>query len=688
MSGSATVRAGEPPLLAFISSVIDDEVRPARECVERTLSVAPFLHPWVFEHTPASSQGLSESYLEKVRRSAFVFWLVGSRTTEPVEKEVEEALSSRRRLIVLMLPTEKRDATTRELLARVRPAVKYREVASLDELATEVDRSVSDEINRALQDLPGMSRVARLDELGRASRARCIERWEAAGVHTALALELAHDMTIGAAADSVLPDERRPLCVLRGDMGIGKSLAGERFHQAAIAAQLVNAKSPVPVYLRARDISDALEVEVISSSGGLGDPRQHGSSIVVDGIDEPGVGVAADILRQARILARTWPATRVLVTSRPLSAIEDGGGLVDLPQLDPGAAGELVGRIAGMDITPGREAGWPENLRQAICLPLFAVLLGNYLRRTSGVVPASRGELLRSLVEQAIGQVDGDVKPLLHRLAVLSLRRGGGPVPEGDVVGTEGVSQLESTRLVVRRDRTLAFPLIVIAQWFAAESLIAGDPAPDDLVEAPAELEIWRYPLAIAVGTYGYDQVSALLGPLAMAHAGFASQVVDEGLAKWSQAQDVLPSTARECGQQVRASTQFWVSGANSLSDVLFPLVRGGALSPIGAHVDGHWLTTGWYIGQAQVPDVHEMPNGLLGFFALEHEPSLSEWAAVHGARPGRQAAWAWRWSFEQLRAALEANLKARTIPLLNGPLADAELWATLSSMSGFSFCA
>jgi hypothetical protein len=686
MSSNSTVHAGEPRLVAFISSVMDHELEAARARVESVLSTAPFLLTWAFENTPASSQDVDESYLEKVRRSAFVFWLVGTRTTDPVKREVEEALASNRRLIVLKLPAEKRDATTTALLERVRPVAKYREVGGLDQLAVEVDLAVSDEINRALQDLPGMSRVARLDELGRASRARCIERWEVAGVDTAQALELANDVAIGAAPDLVLPDDARPLRVLCGDMGVGKSLAGERFHQAAIAVQLSDATAPIPVYLRARDIGDDLQATVLPFTHGLGDARQHGATIVVDGIDEPGSGVAADLLRQARILARTWPATRVLVTSRPLSAFEDATDVAVLPQLARSDANQLVGRIAGIAVTPGREAGWPENLRQAIRLPLFAVLLGCFLRRTGGVVPTSRGELLRDLVERAIGRVDKDVRPLLRCLAVRSLLRGGGPVPEGDIVGAEDASHLEDTRLIVRRDRTLVFPLIVLAQWFAAESLIAGDPTPEELTDDPSQLEAWRYPLAIAVGTYGYEQVSTLLGPLAHAHAGFASQVVEEGLAKWSLAEDVLPPTARECGHQVRTAAESWAAGAGSAKTLLWPLVREGALGAIGAHVEGHWLTTGWYAGQTNMPDVNELPDGLSGLLMPQSQGTFADWAAVHGARPGRQAAWAWRWSFEQLRSALDQHLKARAIPLFEGPLADAELWATLCSLFGSSF--
>jgi hypothetical protein len=686
MADGPVLRHGEPPLLAFISSVMDEEFDSARSCVEEVLGAAPFLLPWAFEHTPASGQDVQVAYLEKVRRSVFVFWLVGSRTTDPVIKEVQEALAAGRRLIVLLLPAETRDEATMALLEQVRPRVKYRELRSLDELPAEVDLAVSDEINRALQELPGMSRVARLDELGRASRARCIERWQVAGVEETLALALAQDMTVGGAPEDSLPGEERPFRVLQAEMGVGKSLAGERFHQAAIAVQLTDTTAPVPVYLRARDAGENLEGTVVELCEGLGDPRQQGASLVLDGIDEAGGGAAAKLFEQARVLARTWPGSRVLLTSRPLSVIEDAEELACLPALDLPVAAELVGRVAGVDVTLGWQAGWPENIRQAVQIPLFAVLLGSYLRRHGGAVPGSRGELLRSLVEQAVGRVEGDVKPMLRKLAVLSLGRGGGPVPEGEVLGTEDPARLEETRLVVRRERTLVYPLIVLAQWFAAESLIDGDPAPEQLAADAGRLEVWRYPLAIAIGIYGYQQVSALLGPLAATHAGFASQVVEEGLAKWSQAEEVTAPSALDCAQQVRDASEQWVEGAASLKDLFWPVVRDGQLAPTGAHVNGAWLTTGFYVGDEQIPDVNELPQGWQAAVFTPADTALKDWVNIHGARPGRQAAWAWRWSFEQLRSALEGQLQARMLRLIDGPLADAEVWGSVCTLNGLSF--
>jgi hypothetical protein len=396
--------------------------------------------------------------------------------------------------------------------------------------------------------------------------------------------------------------------------------------------------------------------------------------------------VAAKLFEQARVLTRTWPGSRVLLTSRPLSVIEDAEELAYLPVLELPVAAALVGRVAGVDVTLGFQAGWPENMRQAVQVPLFAVLLGGYLRRSGGTVPGSRGELLQSLVEQAVGRVEGDVRPLLRKLAVLSLGRGGGPVPEREVLGTDDPARLEETRLVVRRERTLVFPLVVLAQWFAAESLIDGHPTPAQLAADAGRLEVWRYPMAIAVGTYGYEQVSALLGPLAAAHAGFASQVVEEGLAKWSQAEEVTPPPALDCARQVREASEQWLNGAASLKDLFWPVVRDGQLTPTGAQVDGAWLTTGSYAGDGEMPDVNQLPQGGLEAMFVPGDAAREGWVNLHTARPGRQAAWAWRWSFEQLRSAIEGQLKARMLRLIDGPLVDAELWGTVCTLNGLSF--
>ncbi len=671
-------------MLAFISSVMDDEMQPARDRLVTVLDGAPFLLAWAFEYTPASSQNVDWSYLEKVRRSAFVFWLVGRNTTEPVEAEINEALAADRRLVVLRLPKPTRDERSLRLLERVRPRAKYRDVADLDQLAVEATLAVNDEISRALQDLPGMSRIARLDELGRASRARSIERWQAADVPLAQALELSDDLTVGAPPEDAVPREANPLVILRGDVGAGKSLSSERLLQAAIARQLEDATAPVPVFVRARDVGGDLKATALAASDGLGDPRQQGVFLVIDGADEPGIGAAAESLREARELTGTWPRTSTVITTRPLSPFARAEEAVDLSRMSPEGARALIGRIAGREVTLGQEAGWPANLREAIRLPLFAVLLGGHLRRSGVGVPASRAQLLSDLVQRGLARAGEDAAPLLRKLATVSLRYGGGPVPEAEVGSPGDLERLEESRLVARRGATVVFPLIVIAQWFAAESLVEGEPTIGDLVREPESLELWRYPLALVVGTRSHAAASAILGPLAQEHAGFASQIVEEGIAKWSSEEDVSPPPPRECGARIRAATAAWLEGIRPLDAASGIIGADGRLAAIGVHADDRWLDTGWFVAETSEDDVLELPTGVFGL--LQSPEEAANWRGVRGARPGRQPAWAWRWAFEGVRDEVKALIKARAVPLLDSPLRNSRLWTVSCALLNLPF--
>jgi len=115
------VLSGEQPLLVFISSVMRLELASARELAVETFGRAPFLSPWAFEFTPASSEPVDQGYLRKVREADFVVWLVGRDVTQPVQNEIREALRADRRLLVFLLPTDSRDSGTDALLQEVNP---------------------------------------------------------------------------------------------------------------------------------------------------------------------------------------------------------------------------------------------------------------------------------------------------------------------------------------------------------------------------------------------------------------------------------------------------------------------------------------------------------------------------------------------------------------------------------------
>jgi len=525
-----------------------------------------------------------------------------------------------------------------------------------------------------------LDRLALLDELDRASRARCMERWQAAGVARTDAIELAADPSIGAPRPELQLQAEKPLLLLVGELGVGKSLIGERLLQSAIMKARENTEAPVPVYLRARSAAGRLQEAVEAAASGLGNPHVQGATVVIDGADEAGIGPAAEVLAEARILVGTWPRTTTVITSRPTPTLVEAEEAVPVPQLSKEEAYALVSRFAGQPITEGMASGWPVPVRDAIRRPLFAVLLGTHLR-DQGRMPRSTGELLADLVERSLGRVKADyasANQLLRRLAVLSTDRGGGSVPSADVASRAEEQQILDSGLAVEHSGAFAFPLPILTQWFAAQSLAAGVPTPDDLMSDPQRLEHWRYSLIIFAGTFSHDQVSKLLIPLAEKYPAFAAEIVNEGLTQWGLVEEVSPPPALECGRRIRTAMQAWVKGIGPLAQLIAPVREDGSLPTIGAQTSGAWLTTAWHRGDKELAEVIEMPASVKFF----DQPS-SDWTGLRGARPGHQSAWAWRWALDELVSSLSQRLQQRALPVSEDPLALEALWQAALVVTG-----
>ena len=123
------------------------------------------------------------------------------------------------------------------------------------------------------------------------------------------------------------------------------------------------------------------------------------------------------------------------------------------------------------------------------------------------------------------------------RLAAACVDRGG-PVRAPDVAMTAEMARLRETGLVLERDGAASVSLQILTEWFAAQALENGLVDPRRLASDFTRLERWRYPLVIAVGTFGYARVEQIFGPITRSAPAFASQVVEEGLARWAFSDD------------------------------------------------------------------------------------------------------------------------------------------------------
>lgn len=450
--------ASERPIDVFVSSVQRQHVQPYRARARETLERLG-VRPWLFEDAPASSERLASGYLRRAGECDVLVLLLADETSQAVVDEVSEALSSGKRLWVFLLPFEL-DQGARELLDRVSPHTRYRRVSSPDALEDELRRTFSDEIRRAIRSEASPTRRLLLETAEGLSRGRCVVRWRALGVPVDEARALAADMSIGAPDPAWWPTQDRPVTVLVGDLGAGKSLAAERMLQVVLHGLLNVARPPtIPLYVEAREANLGLERTLLERSQGLGDPRQLDTFAIVDGLDEVAPGTAGRILTEARVLGEGWPNARFVLTTRPLPGNPAGGDAVSMRILSESETLALIGRFAGRSVRAGEWIGWPRPVRQAVRRPLFAILLGLYLAGADRGVPRSAGDLLASLIRRALAQMRARVEgaePTLEELAVRAIDSDTG-VAARELAAAGQLRILTETGLVVEQGERFNF---------------------------------------------------------------------------------------------------------------------------------------------------------------------------------------------------------------------------------------
>ena len=320
----------ENDLLVFISSRMNEEMERPREIAVAAVNDVDFGRPWAFEFSPASSESTDESYLRKVREADFVVWLVGRETTQPVIREINEAMTYGRRLLVFKLPAEERDCDTLNLVEQVGMYARWKDVSSLDELSEHIQASMADEIVRGLRSPSSPTRDGKLRQDLRLSISRCKDAWLSLGVDENIALEMVEDCELG----DVLEIPPAGVHAVVDNQGSGKTLAVERLLQRVIKNALADASQPFPLFINARDLNESVQAYIEGSLQGNADPFDPRVLLIIDGIDELGANRATDIYRQVRVYVDANARATVVSTARPLPGLQVVGEAIRLERLD------------------------------------------------------------------------------------------------------------------------------------------------------------------------------------------------------------------------------------------------------------------------------------------------------------------------------------------------------------------
>lgn len=189
------------------------------------------------------------------------------------------------------------------------------------------------------------SKALALSELERESRARCSVRWQAAGLSASESASLASDPNVGDPSKELKSEIGSGLTFLVGDLGIGKSLAIERLFQIAVNRARMETGVPIPVYLEAKSIGGEPKQSVESRALRIGDPKNTGVILFIDGLEEPGPERAHEIIDQTRLMLGLWPNSSAVISTRSMSMLNRIGSCRKIEPLNTEDALALVNRI-------------------------------------------------------------------------------------------------------------------------------------------------------------------------------------------------------------------------------------------------------------------------------------------------------------------------------------------------------
>ncbi len=529
------------------------------------------------------------------------------------------------------------------------------------------------------------SRENALNDLRSASLARCVRRWIATGFPEDKARTWSDDTGFGLPGAWLLDHIRDTRIIITGGIGSGKSLIAERLHQMAIDASVLDVRAPIPVYLTddalmsaAADLKRAIGV----ASEGLGEPRVAGVALVLDGLDECGIDAAAKLLDATRDICPVWPNSQVIITSRPIPELEcltECEKRLNVPILTDEEAGFLIASSAECEYALYQIHHLEPAVRDAVHLPLFALLFGTFLRDRDYFAPKSTAEMISFVVERALRGANANVRKglrLLMKLACECVQRNG-RVPSAELGGRLDVQSVIDSRLVVEDAGMLSFALPLFGEWFAAQALAQKEISPGTLMNSNS-IDRWKVPLSILAATADNEAVSHYLVPVAGKHPSLAAEVIREGLAKRALPPDVEPPPPDESGRRIRTAMQAWINGLGPLARLIAPVDASGLVLSVGVRTDGNRLTVGWCRKTGELGDV----------VVLDRDPWSSgsmpqNFVSIMTACPSAQPAWAWRWTHEELTNRLKEVLQKRTLPMVAGPIAREAAWETATTLCG-----
>ena len=650
-----TIRASEDELLIFISSRQDEEMSRARSLAIKEVDAFPLTKVWAFEDAPASSEQARDRYITNAGRADLVIWLIGSTTTPPIVEEVSACMRAEGKLLAFKLPASERDDETESLIKRVSDYATWKTVENVEDLPAHIRASLTDENLRRYRDPAPVNHDLYLRQKHRESIADTKRLWATLGVPEDIAGELAEDHSVG--HKLTIPTTRT--LTVNARQGSGKTLAAHRLYQLALLNRLQDHFQPLPVFLNARNISGDLKDHI------EGYTREHGPVytqrvlVIIDGLDETGRAKANQLLNQVQSYTDANQNVSAVVITRPLPGLNVTVDDYALPECGEEEFLSIASRVAGREVKQS-EIPFREYRSR---LPLFATIVGAYLRQPMHIWGRTPSQIVSEMVRQVLGDsLDdlGDAAEFLKTLAVASINSGESVDKALVTTKTSEQALVANSRIVVEEGGKFDFTLAIFREWFAARAIVERSTS---FEEIELNSDRWVVPLAIAINSENPNTGREIMERLASLDPGMAGLVLDEVKHNWSKeehSESFPPGTAIEIGTSIRKAMENWKDGLGPLMPALGMQAMSGSIPTLGIDVRSGWVTTSWYGGDKELPPVVQLPKDLQDRYERHYEgwPSLKS-RGIESTR-----VWPWSITHDELSQSLSEQLKGFSLAL------------------------
>lgn len=646
------IRPSEDPLQVFISSrqdPNDKEVSRARSLAIKEVDSFPLTKVWAFEDAPASSEAARDRYVRSAGGAEMVIWLIGSTTTTPIVEEINACMRAQGRLLAFKLPATERDDETEALIRRVSNYATWKTVENVDDLPAHIRASLADEILRRHRDPAPVNHDLYLKQKHRESIADTKRLWATLGVPEDIAGELAEDHSVG----HKLTIPTTGTLTVNAQQGSGKTLAAHRLYQAALLNRLQNHSQPLPVFLNARNISGDLKDHI------EGYVREHGPVytqkvlVIMDGLDETGRSKANQLLSQVQSYTDANRNVSAVAITRPLPGLSLTTEDYTLPECSEEEFLSIASRVAGREV---RQVEIPFR-EYRTRLPLFATIVGAYLRQPIPKWGRTPSQMVNEMVRQALGDsLDdlGDAAEFLKTLAVASINSGESVDKALVATTTSEQARVANSRIVVEEGGRVDFTLAIFREWFAARAIVERSIS---FGELELNSDRWVVPLAIAINSENPNTGREIMERLASLDPGMAGLVLEEVKHSWSKeehSESLPPGTAMELGTSIRNAMENWKDGLGSLMPALGMQAKNGSIPTLGIDVRPGWVTTSWYEGDKELAPVVQLPKDLQD----RYEKHYGDWPRLTSRGIESTRVWPWSITHDELSQSLSERLK------------------------------